>query len=235
MGSLQKTIITVHSSGLFVRVGFPSQGLQRLIEQIEHVQLFIKSIKRERQNHRASKSPRVKLAQGGVAAQNWINFRKSDKRGGVIFNPKSLEIMCSACISYVSYGPRTSLHIFDHIHYKKIATQFSKNEWEGLILFQFFPKIHPIWQRHPSLRDQTSGEIERFSSSSSHPQPPLRIFFLRENIGGSRAPLNRKNPLSSILRVPLGDSSKKIGYFTVRLTIGGRRGGGQPWPYSKHI
>ena len=51
-----------------------------------------------------------------------MNFRKGSKRP-LTPNPRPsewslyLEIMCT---HFILYGPRTSFHIFDHIHYKKL-------------------------------------------------------------------------------------------------------------------
>ena len=54
----------------------------------------------------------------------------------------SLEIMC---MHFILSGPHTSLHICNHIHYKKIEKQFSENEGGGQRLFGIFPKINSIW------------------------------------------------------------------------------------------
>ena len=59
----------------------------------------------------------------------------------------SLEIIC---MHFILSCPRTSLRIFDHIHYKKVATKFSENEG-GRRPFGIFPKVHSIWRSHPSL------------------------------------------------------------------------------------
>ena len=53
---------------------------------------------------------------------------------------ESLEIMC---MRFILSGPRTSLHIFNHINYKKFATKFSENEGGGRVegRLEFFRKF----------------------------------------------------------------------------------------------
>ena len=60
----------------------------------------------------------------------------------------SLEIMC---MHFILSGPHTSLHICNHIHYKKLQYHFSKMRGVAQRPFGIFPKIHPIWYSHPSL------------------------------------------------------------------------------------
>ena len=56
-------------------------------------------------------------------------------------------------------GPRTSLHIFDRIHNKKLQYNFPKMRG-GRRPFGIFPKIHPIWRSHPSLGTNCNYSIE---------------------------------------------------------------------------
>ena len=83
-----------------------------------------------------------------------MNFRKGSKRQLTpTLHPSewslSLEIMC---MHFILSGPRTSLHIFEHIHCKKIV-KFPKRRGGpgGRKPFGFFAKIHSIWKHHLSL------------------------------------------------------------------------------------
>ena len=55
------------------------------------------------------------------------------------------------CMHFILSGPHTSLRICNHIHYKKLHYDFPKMRGGGQRPFGFFPKIHPIWRRDPSL------------------------------------------------------------------------------------
>ena len=52
--------------------------------------------------------------------------------------PLSLEIMC---MHFMLSGPRTSLHIFDHIQCKRFATLFSENEGGSKGVWNFSEKF----------------------------------------------------------------------------------------------
>ena len=69
----------------------------------------------------------------------------------------------SLCTHFILSGPRTSLHIFDHIHYRK-DLQHNFPKMRGAL--GIFPKISPIWQRHPSLKGTPSSS--QSSSLSLH-------------------------------------------------------------------
>ena len=60
----------------------------------------------------------------------------------------SLEIMY---MHFILSGPRASLHIVDHIHYKEFATLLSENERAGLKAVWNFSKNSSDLVRHPSL------------------------------------------------------------------------------------
>ena len=47
------------------------------------------------------------------------------------------------CMHFILSGPHTSLHICNHIHYKKLQYNFPKMRVGGQRPFRFFPKIHP--------------------------------------------------------------------------------------------
>ena len=77
-----------------------------------------------------------------MAAPIRMNFQKISKKGGGNFQSKN---SCSRFWElFILSGSRTSLHIFDHIHYKK--------NYQGP--FGIFPKNHPFSCSHPSLTEQ---------------------------------------------------------------------------------
>ena len=80
---------------------------------------------------------------GRVTLPNRMNFWKGSKRQLTPIPHLSLwfpsrEIMC---MHFILSGPCTSLHIFDHIHYKKFATWFSENEGGVKGRLEFFWKF----------------------------------------------------------------------------------------------
>ena len=58
---------------------------------------------------------------------------------------------CALCMHFILSGIHTSLHICNHIHYKKLQYHFPKMRGVAQRPFGIFPKIHPIWYSHPSL------------------------------------------------------------------------------------
>ena len=60
--------------------------------------------------------------------------------------------MKERCMHFIPSGPRSSLHLFDYIHYKNLQHNFPKMRGGGVQRpFGTFPKINPFWRGSASL------------------------------------------------------------------------------------
>ena len=77
----------------------------------------------------------------------------------------SLEIMC---MHFILSGPHTSLHICNHIHYKKLHYDFPKMRGGSKAVWIFFQKSIPIWQPDPSLTNVIMMLVKMVSITVAH-------------------------------------------------------------------